>query len=189
MLSAEPSSGGPTDHRVLQFDHYQIPIDLIGQEPFRPRGEDERELTLLELWQQRETPPPQVRTDEMLAEFHDRLVRTLSVLLLPFLAVPFAIGGRRSHQSYGIAAGLVILVAYNQIIGAGKSLVSRGEILPFIGQWLPLLVLAAGSAYLFYRSAYLVSRGDSLPTPRRLLEYSLQALRPGLGGAKRQHPE
>lgn len=185
----ETKTEAPASHGVLNFDRYQLPIDLIGQDPFRPRGEDERELTLLELWQQRDTPPANVRTDEMLAEFHDRVVRTLSVMLLPFLAVPFAIGGRRSHQSYGIAAGLIILVAYNQVLNAGESLVSRGEISPFLGLWLPLIALTAGSAILFYRTAYQVSRGTSLPSPRRLLEDLFQTLRAGLGGAKRQHPE
>src|SRR3546814_2778851 len=52
----------------------------------------------------------------MLAEFHDRLVRSLSVLFLPFLAVPFALGARRARQSLGIAVGLVVLVAYNQVL-------------------------------------------------------------------------
>src|SRR3546814_14322875 len=67
---------------VLTFDQSEIPIDLVGQEPFRPRGEDERELTLTELWHRRAAPPPGVTTADMLAEFHDRLVRSLSVLFL-----------------------------------------------------------------------------------------------------------
>lgn len=176
-------------HGALKFNRFDIPIDLVGQEAFRPRGEDERELTLFELWQMRHTPPPGVITGEMVGEFHDRLVRTFSVLLLPFLAVPFAIGGRRSHQSYGIAAGLLILVAYNQLLSTGKWLVSFNELSPLVGQWLPFLALAAGSFYLFYRSAYLVSSGQSLPSPRRLLENLWQGLRSGFGVARRQTPE
>src|SRR3546814_9092453 len=69
---------------VLEFSRSQIPSDLAGREGFRPRGEDERELTLTELWQQRDTPPPGVSTAEMMAAFHDRVVRSLSVLFLPF---------------------------------------------------------------------------------------------------------
>src|SRR3546814_19526508 len=60
----------------------------------------------------------------MLAEFHDRLVRSLSVLFLPFHAVPFALGARRARQSLGIAVGLFVLVAYNQVLTIGKSLAS-----------------------------------------------------------------
>jgi len=186
---ADAEDGNRQSHDVLHFEHFQAPIDLVGQEAFRPRGEDERELTLIELWQQRDAPPPQVTTDQMLADFHDRLVRTLSVLLLPFLAVPFAIGGRRTHQSYGIAAGLLILVAYNQLLSLGKSLVSVGEISSLFGQWLPLIVLAAGSIYLFYRSSYQVSRGNSLPSPRRIFENCLHPFRSGLASTRRRHSE
>src|SRR3546814_11270308 len=95
----------------------------------------------------------------MMAAFHDRVVRSLSVLFLPFLAVPFALGARRARQSAGIAFGLVILVAYNEALTIGKSLASLERISPLIGQSLPLLALAAGRRYLFYRSAYRVPRG------------------------------
>src|SRR3546814_17469769 len=96
----------------------------------------------------------------MMAAFHDRVVRSLSVLFLPFLAVPFALGARRARQTAGIAFGLVILVAYNEALTIGKSLASLERISPLLGQWLPLLALAAGSLYLFYRSAYRVPRGE-----------------------------
>ena len=176
-------------HDVLQFDLLQTPIDLVDQEAFRARGEDARELTLVELWQRRDTPPPRTTTDQMLAEFHDRLVRILTVFLLPFLAVPFAIGGRRTHQSYGIAAGLFILVAYNQLLSFGRSLASVGEISSLFGQWLPFLALATGSGIHFYRRAYRVSRGHSLPSPRHVLETCLQAFRSGPARTRQQHSE
>ncbi|MEQ9606272.1 MAG: LptF/LptG family permease [Kiloniellaceae bacterium] len=172
---------------ALTFDQFQVPIHLMGQEAFRPRGEDERELTLTELWRYRDTPPPGVRSSEMIGEFHDRLVRTFSVLFLPFLAVPFALGPRRARQAYGIAVGIIILIGYNQLLSVGKSLVSFTGLSPLVGQWLPFAVLALGSGYLFYRSAYKVPRGAG----RWSLPAVLQNLLPGLRGGtlKRQHPE
>ncbi|MGD1880650.1 MAG: LptF/LptG family permease [Kiloniellaceae bacterium] len=172
---------------ALRFDQSQIPIDLVAQDAFRPRGEDERELTLTELWRYRAVPPPGVTGEQMLAEFHDRLVRSLSVLFLPFLAVPFALGRRRSRQAYGIAVGLFILVAYNQLLSIGKSLASVGQVSPLLGLWLPFVVLALGSGYLFYRTAYKVPRGAGRWSLFGLFESLVQTLR----GAtlKRQHPE
>jgi lipopolysaccharide export system permease protein len=38
--------GGDTRAGVLKFSEFHLPIDLVGQSGFRPRGEDERELTL-----------------------------------------------------------------------------------------------------------------------------------------------
>lgn len=188
LESAPPAAGSELARGrsgVLTFSQTQMPVDLAGEEGFRPRGEDERELTLWELWQQRAAPPEGVRPGEMVGEFHDRLVRSLSVLFLPFLAVPFALGGRRAPQSLGIAAGLVILVGYNELLSLGKSMVSFQGLSPFLGQWLPLLGLAALSLFLFYRAAYLVPRGGAAWSPLGLAESLLASLR---GGRLKRQP-
>ncbi len=192
LAGAAPGAPRPAagDSGVLKFTQFQIPIDLVGQEEFRPRGEDERELTLIELWRQRHAPPPGVTTAQMLAEFHDRLVRTLSVLFLPFLAVPFALGSRRSRQGYGIALGLLILVAYNQALSIGKSLSSIDQVSHLLGQWLPFAVLASLSTILFCRSAFRVPRGGQLALPLAGgLETLLQVLRPAAGATRRRPSE
>lgn len=175
---------------ALQFDQLQVPIDLVGQGAFRPRGEDERELTLTELWRYRDSPPQGVSRAQMLAEFHDRLVRSLSVLLLPFLAVPFALGPRRARQVYGIAAGLFILVAYNQTLNIGKSLSSIDRVSHLVGQWLPFVILALASGFLFYRSAFVVPRGGrGRFSPVGALESLTLVLRFGLGLNRRRPSE
>ena len=184
--SAEEGAGD-TRAGVLRFSQFQVPIDLVGQSGFRPRGEDERELTLIELWRDRLSPPPGVSTAEMLGEFHDRIVRSLSVLFLPFLAVPFALAPRRSRQSLGIAAGLIILVAYNQMLAVGDSLSSSGRVPPLIAQWLPFLMLAVGSVWLFHRCTHRVPRGGGTWSPLAALEKLLPAR--GAATLKREHPE
>src|SRR3546814_19635750 len=81
-LEAAPPTANrdsPSDSGVLEFSRSQIPIDLAGREGFRPRAEHERELTLTELCQQSDPPPPGCSPAEMRAAFHDRLVRRLSV--------------------------------------------------------------------------------------------------------------
>lgn len=189
-LESEPPAdeGESRSSGVLEFSQFQIPIELVGQEGFRPRGEDERELTLVELWRDRATPPPGVSSEEMVGEFHDRIVRSISVLFLPFLAVPFALGPRRASQFYGIAAGLVILVAYNQVLAIGSSMSSIGRLPPLVAQWLPLALLAVGSLSLFYRSAFRVPgiRGSlwSLTGPLESLGRFLRGAAP-----KQQHSE
>jgi lipopolysaccharide export system permease protein len=178
------------DTSVLKYTHLQLPIDLVGQAAFRPRGEDERELTLVEIWQHQDDPPPGVTRDQMLAEFYDRVVRSLSVLILPFLAVAFALGPRRARQGYGIAVGLLILVGYNQALNIGQSLASIGQVSPLVGQWLPCALLFLGSGYLFYRCAFVVPRGGrGRLSPVGALESFAQLLRAGAGSLRRQHPE
>ena len=85
------------------------------------------------------------------------------------------------------AIGLTILVAYNQALTVGKSLASVERVSPLLGQWLPLALLAAGSLYLFYRSAYLVPRSTASWLSLPLLANLVPG---GRGGAlKRQSTE
>jgi len=181
--------GKAGDYGALTFSQSQIPINLVGEAGFRPRGEDERELTLLELWRYRNNPPPEVTYDEMMSAFHDRIVRSLGVFFLPFLAVPFALGPRRGRQVSGVALGLIILVAFNQVLNTGMSLASNGRLSSLLGQWLPLAVFAGGSLLLFWRAAYRVQRGNGLPWPSAgLLNKARLALGMGLRPS-RQRPD
>ncbi len=171
---------------LLVFERFQMPIDLTEKRQFRSRGEDERELTLPELWSQRDQPPLGITTAQMLAEMNDRLVRICSVIFLPFLAVPFAIGQRRIHSAYGIVSGLVTLILYNEVLTVGKSMASVERISPLIGHWAPLVLFAAGSIYFFRRSAFLVPGGGTLPLER--LEGLARGLIDSIAAARRQQP-
>ena len=106
--------GGPTPEPptavVSNFAEAETPLGKVSDTVFRPRGDDERELTLIELWQQLDNPPKRSTKDQMRAEFHKRIVDILTLLVLPFLAVPFAIGRRRGQRAYRFGLALVILI-------------------------------------------------------------------------------
>ena len=63
-------------------------------------------------------------------------------MILPILAVPFALGRRRGQRPYRFAAALIILVAYNEIVEQGARAVRYQDASPIIGIWLPFSVLA-----------------------------------------------
>jgi lipopolysaccharide export system permease protein len=155
---------------VLRFQELRMTLGE-GQAPiFRPRGADEREYTLTELWQRRFEPPPGVRRSDMVAEFHSRVTRVLSVLFLPLLGIPLALGRRRSDRSYGLALGLLVLIIYNQVLDLGKNIAETGAISPLLGLWLPLLAFASASTWLFRRASSRVPTSGgyaftSLPAP------------------------
>jgi lipopolysaccharide export system permease protein len=155
---------------VLRFQELRMTLGE-GQAPiFRPRGADEREYTLTELWQRRFEPPPGVRRSDMVAEFHSRVTRVLSVLFLPLLGIPLALGRRRSDRSYGLALGLLVLIVYNQVLDLGKNIAETGAISPLLGLWLPLLAFASASTWLFHRASSRVPTSGgyafpSLPAP------------------------
>lgn len=125
---------------------------------FRPRGADEREFTLSELWRRRFQPPPGVRVSDMRAEFHGRLARVLSVPFLPLMGIPLALGRRRSERSFGLAIGILVLIIYNQVLDFGENVSETGAIGPFVGLWLPFLGFASASVWMFHRAS------ERLPT-------------------------
>ncbi len=137
---------------VLRFDELRTDLGNEATELFRPRGKDEREFTLWELWQRRFDPPPDVRSSDMIAEFNGRIVHILSVPLLPFLAIPLAMGRRRSERSVGIALGLALLVVYNQVLDLGENMTETGAIEPWLGLWTPYFGFAFISLFLFHRA-------------------------------------
>jgi lipopolysaccharide export system permease protein len=149
-----PDAGGDTPSAVtIRFREFESSLSDSTPDAFGPRGGNERELTIPELWRLQGTALPDVEPHEMTAELHARLVRIVSILALPFLAIPLALGRRRGQRSYGLAVGIVILVTYNQVIHAGEALVDNGRIGPWPVLWLPFAIYATGALALFFFAA------------------------------------
>ncbi len=150
--------GGGSD-AVLRFEEFAWPIGTGVERLFRKRGKDERELTLGELWAALDEPPTGMIAAELTAEFHGRLVKILSVLLLPVLAVPLAMGGGREGRSFGIVFGLLALVGYEEVLQIGESLTAQGRVSPWLGLWAIFAGFATAAGLLFFRASFRVT-GD-----------------------------
>ena len=157
---AETTEGGRANGPpplTLRFGAFTS--DLSGSEPkpFRPRGEHERELTIPELIGLLDTPadelPDEIDPWEVEAELAARLVRNLSILFVPLLAVPLALSPRRAKRSYGFLIGVVVVVGYNQLIGTGESLADDNKLSPLVGIWLPFSIYAVLTTGFFIRTA------------------------------------
>lgn len=155
---------------VLRFDELRTGLGAPDALMLRQRGVDERELTLTELWQRRHAPPPGVRSSDLIAEFNARLVRALAVPLLPFLGVTLAAGRTRSDRVLGIFGGLIVLMAFNQVVDFAKNLVEDGIAGPLLALWLPWALLSVAIGALFWRASERVAedprRWPSLPVFR-----------------------
>ncbi len=163
---------------VVGFERTTAPVELDRRTPFRRRGIDERELTLNELWRERDLPPVGLTTRILMAEFHNRIVRVLSTLLLPLLAISLSLGPRRAQRTSGIVLGLAVLVAYNKVVAVGAQLASFSGYSPWFTLWLPFLVFFGLTGALFMRAAFAVNDGGTatelwnqarrlVPWPRR----------------------
>ncbi len=147
-----------------EFDRANMPLGQLNKKLERSRGNDERELTLPELFAQRHTPPRAATVNSMTAELHRRLVNIVSLIILPVLALPFGIGKRRNLRSYRFAVALAILVAYHEVVEQGAVMTQAHGYSPLLTLWLPFGVLLVFSAWRFWVTAYFVrsDRFDSV---------------------------
>ena len=138
--------GGTT---ALGFGSLDISRDYAANAPiFRPRGLSEREMTLDELWREAALPGPADRRARLKSEFHARLVRGISLIFLPLLAIPMGLSAKRSPRWESIALTGVIIIAYHQsiqllegfgdlqIINPGPAIWSLGAVFGIFCSWL-----------------------------------------------------
>jgi lipopolysaccharide export system permease protein len=142
------------DARTLTFSDLSWPVATGEVAAYRPRGRDQRELTLPELWSAQPSADSQPRAEEITAELNARLVIIATVPLLPLLAASLAlVGGPRSERRAALFVGLAILIVYYETLSFGEALVKNGMLPSAIALWLPFLCLAAGTACLYARAS------------------------------------
>lgn len=151
---------------ALRFRELRTVLGTEQAMLFRPRGIDEREMTIAELWRRRHDPPQGVKASDLEAELHGRIVRTLSVPMLPLLGVCLALGRKRTERFAGFAIGLIVLIAYEQVIDFGENAAESARVSALVGLWLPFAAFSGLVLALFVRTATQVPRA---PDRRGLL--------------------
>ncbi len=146
---------------VAQFSQTDTPLGKVSKNLFRPRGEDEREMTLPEIYAAMDNPPKSTTANAMHAEFHRRIINIVAMLILPVLAIPFAIGRARSPRAYRMAIALVLLVAFHEILEQGALAAKLGTFSPWVSMWLPMFLLTVFAVWRFWQASFSIA-GDGL---------------------------
>jgi lipopolysaccharide export system permease protein len=128
-------------------------------------------MTLGELIERQRAPPKGATLQDMKAELHRRIVSIVTILILPILAIPFALGRRRGQRAYRFAVALVLLIAYNEIIEQGALAVRVQQASPYIALWLPFLALAAFAIWRYYRACFTLQSDGLEPVFDRINEF------------------
>ncbi|QIG46534.1 YjgP/YjgQ family permease [Nordella sp. HKS 07] len=144
----------PPNSTVSNFEAADTPLGQVADKTFRPRGNDERELTLPELIALQGNPPPGAEPDQMRAELHKRFIAMLTMPMLPFLAVPFALGRRRNQRTYRFGVALILLVALHEVIEQGAIATRSNGASPWLTMWLPFLAVTAFAAWRFWSVSF-----------------------------------
>jgi lipopolysaccharide export system permease protein len=159
------------EQATLKFEVFDWPLDLADIVRFRGRGGDERELTVTELWcidsanraagrsgvtplSADEAAPIELRVAPAAieAEFHGRIVFTLSMIVLPLFAAPLGIITRRATRSFGLVFGLLIMVSYHKVLEFGEAYASTTGLPSIPILWGAFVVFTAGTAWLFLKT-------------------------------------
>ncbi|NJN06379.1 MAG: YjgP/YjgQ family permease, partial [Rhodobacteraceae bacterium] len=139
---------------VLSFDSLNLPLDsALSADPFRSRGGTDAELTIPELYRAIDNPPPGTSYDQARTELHSRLVRSISFIFLPLIAIPLGLTTRRSRRGVSLGAGIVIMLIYHYIIQLGEGFTGKGLISPYIGLWLPFFTFLLLGSWCFHVTA------------------------------------
>jgi len=126
-----------------------------NESQYRIRGDDEREMTSLELFANRDGDQTQsIDQNTNNATLHLRLSKAVLLLILPFIAVPFGLNYGRNPSSAGIFIGVVFLVSLQKALEFGQSLGAAGKIPPWLGIWGIIAIVAIFAFTLFRQSAY-----------------------------------
>lgn len=136
---------------IMTFDMHDLPLAVPNFASFRDRGEEAKEMTIVELWDRRGTEDPAV-----IATLHSRAARALSILIVPFLAVPLGLVAKRSGRALGITVGVIILLIYHKLLEFGLNFSATGDISPWLVIWLPTLLFTLLTSRLYYIGAYKV---------------------------------
>lgn len=135
----------------IRFNQLTLQRDFLTSLPlFRPRGKDVRELSLGELVAESRMRGG-LPAGEVAAELHGRLARAVSLMFLPFLAIPMGLAAKRSRRGAGLVVGGGALVVYHYALQTVEGMMDMGR-LPAAGIWATTALFATLSLALFWRA-------------------------------------
>ena len=138
--------------QALNFDSFDLEVDLPAIGVFRARGSDEREATITEIITllRSETPQSSPLYYPYLAGLQWRILHPLTLLVLPLLAVAMGVTGRRRASSIKPVIGIAILIVYHESLEEwGKVIASEGVLSPYISMWGIFAAFVIISLYLY----------------------------------------
>jgi lipopolysaccharide export system permease protein len=134
---------------LYKFELLAVP--LTSQKlKFRDRGEDEQELSLVDLYEKAKSPPPGTLESEMSSELNRKLVIILSSLFLPLLATLCAQANTRGRNVVQGVLSFGFMILYQQLIQFGGILTDKAGLSPLLTMWPVFGAMAAGTLFFVF---------------------------------------
>lgn len=123
---------------ALQFDAFNLELQLPAIALFHKRGGVEEESTIGEIWRTLSTTTPATEPlwHEYEAGFHWRLIHPLTFLVIPVLAVAMGVTSRRRTSNVKPVLGVAMLIIYHEILEEwGFKMARAGLLSPYLSMW------------------------------------------------------
>lgn len=153
IVDVEPDKPAP---RVFTFKQHDYPFEMPKITEFRLRGDKEREMTLPELWSESHTSTQPREAQTYLSAFYDRLLRSLTILVLPFMAVGLGVGPKRQQKQLGLVIGVILLLTLHKTLEFGTAAAGLGDGSTLLNLFLPFIGFTALSFFFFHTTAHRV---------------------------------
>lgn len=141
---------------LAQSQTVDLPLDSVAGGLFRSRGADERELSLMEIYQMLGSPPANSTVQKMVAELHNRILKILTIPLLALVALPFALARPRKADAYRMGAAIFVMVAIIIINEQTSIAASVSGLSPWLVMWPPYGVILLIGLWRFWQASYRV---------------------------------
>ncbi|GEM_PF-2020482 len=150
ILKTEKNKNGQVETHFLSYQDYNFTLDLPST--LKHRHKNPKEYTPWQLWQrikqfQRQKKDP---TTFILA-FHRKLSLPASAFIFVFLGAVLGLKEEGKRRLGGITLGLGCFVLYQLLFSAASSLGETHTLPPHLSLWLPNLVMAVLTIYLWRR--------------------------------------
>ncbi len=148
----------------IRFERYTINYDLPRPTALTSGKKDEKEMWPGELYHYLQTASAD--SDEYLSarlEFSKKGAIPFACLALGLLAFPMGIQTMSRKKSSGVGLALVCFLFYYLLLSIGESLAETGAFPPWLGTWLPNVVMTAAALWFLFLAANDRSIKEVLP--------------------------
>ena len=87
-----------------------------------------------------------------LVEYHKDMAFPVSTFVLGLLGVPLGIVSKRSGKAGGFAIGVLVIIGFYMLNILGEFLVTKVGLAPIVGAWMPNVLLALITVWMFNRA-------------------------------------
>jgi LPS export ABC transporter permease LptF/LPS export ABC transporter permease LptG len=156
----------PDGYEVVRFGEIVLSLDPESVFPRAGPARGEREMSIAELRARADTLVQGGHSPHNpLMEVHKKFSIPAACLVFALIGVALGASYRKDGRFASFAVGLSVIFLYWGLLLIGQSLAKGLYIGPWLGVWLPNLVLGAAGVAGLWRKAGVVRRGRSLAVP------------------------